>query len=103
MTALYTGDIGMTTEERITKDHDVDIDVLKVAHHGSRFSSSDVFLKEATPLLAIISVGKNTYGHPSPEAVDRIKNVTNTILRTDEEGIIKVSVFNKKLKVETIH
>lgn len=52
--ALYTGDISTAVEERITKDHDVDVDILKVAHHGSKFSSSQIFLQEVTPLLAVI-------------------------------------------------
>jgi competence protein ComEC len=96
---LYTGDIGEDVEARLVQDYDVNVDVLKVGHHGSRFSSSEVFLKEASPAISIIEVGKNTYGHPAPAALERLLRYGSQIFRTDEQGIIEVVFENGKLKV----
>src|SRR3989344_5549127 len=73
--ALFTGDIGFNVEEYLARKYDVDADVLKVGHHGSKFSSGSLFLKEATPLASLISSGaKNTYGHPAPAAMGRLSS-----------------------------
>ena len=92
---LFTGDIhgdkGDYVEEKITNDWDVNIDILKVAHHGSRDSSIDYFLDEATPDVSIIQVGQyNSYGHPHSEALQRLKYHNSQIIRTDLNGNIEV-------------
>ena len=83
---LFTGD--METNNEKARDWN-DIDVLKVAHHGSRTSSSKLFLSQTLPEVAVISLGKdNDYGHPHEEVVKRLENVEATIYRTDESGTI---------------
>lgn len=83
---LFTGD--METKNEKARDWN-DIDVLKVAHHGSRTSSSKLFLSQTLPEVAVISLGKdNDYGHPHEEVVKRLENVEATIYRTDESGTI---------------
>ena len=83
---LFTGD--METNNEKARDWN-DIDVLKVAHHGSRTSSSKLFLSQTLPEVAVISLGKdNDYGHPHEEVVKRLENVEATIYRTDERGTI---------------
>ena len=62
--------------------------ILKVAHHGSRFSTSERFLRALKPRLALISVGANRYGHPSEEVLRRLKAQKIPSLRTDEEGAL---------------
>ena len=62
--------------------------ILKVAHHGSRFSTSERFLRALKPRLALISVGANRYGHPSGEVLRRLKAQKIPSLRTDEEGAL---------------
>jgi competence protein ComEC len=62
--------------------------VLKVGHHGSKSSTSDALLQAVRPKSAIISVGKNSYGHPSLRVLKRLERAGATILRTDEEGDI---------------
>ena len=84
---LFTGDIDVDIENLLL-DHDIDIDILKVAHHGSRYSSGDDFLAATTPLYSIISVGNNTYGHPTDEALQRLEAHGSQILRTDQRGTI---------------
>ena len=98
--ALYTGDTGFKIEERITRQYDINADILKVGHHGSRFSSGSAFLKEVSPALSVIEVGaKNTYGHPTPAALGRLEANASEIFRTDKQGIIKVTYENGGLQV----
>lgn len=92
---LFTGDIGAATEKRITKKRDVSAEVLKVGHHGSKYSSSEEFLNEVRPTAAVIEVGKNSYGHPAPEAVKRLAKSGAEVYRTDLLGTVKL-VFGKE-------
>lgn len=89
---LLTGDISQITEnEMIKKNLLMDVDVLKVAHHGSSSSSTKAFLNKVKPENAIISVGKNSYGHPKADAVNRLINAKAKVWRTDKNGNIVVS------------
>ena len=87
---LFTGDIGTDTEKNlISHGISVDCDILKVAHHGSKYSSSTDFITAASPSIAVISVGAhNFYGHPSPDAISRLQSYGCNILRTDREGAV---------------
>ncbi len=95
--ALFTGDIGFTTESdllnnnRLTSDvNQLDVDVLKVGHHGSKFSTGANFLAATTPLISIIEVGKNRYGHPTEATLNRLKQFGSQIYRTDENGTVRL-------------
>jgi len=99
ISALFTGDIGANTEVALAAAYDIDVDILKVSHHGSRFSSNGVFLKEVSPLISAIEVGKNSYGHPTEDALRRLAAVSSQIYRTDANGLIKVAYQNQQLKV----
>ncbi len=73
----------------------LDSDVLKVGHHGSRTSTSQNFINEVQPLLAVISVGeKNRYGHPNEEVLEVLEKYDIKIARTDLEGDIKIILNN---------
>jgi len=85
--ALLTGDIGFDTEEKLVL---TPIEVLKIAHHGSKYSSGEDFLAKLKPALAVISVGKNSYGHPTAEVLGRLRDLGIKILRTDEAGDIEI-------------
>ncbi len=86
---LFTGDASVETEEKMIQKYDVDCDILKVGHHGSNTSTSEKFLKLASPEEAVISCGeKNYYGHPHQEIIDRLKKYNVKIRRTDLEGTI---------------
>ena len=89
---LFTGDIGFGVEEiLIDAGIDLDCDILKVAHHGSKYSSSVGFIEACSPDLAVISVGRNNfYGHPAPETLGRLKSYGCYVFRTDEEGAVIV-------------
>lgn len=85
---VFTGDAGFGTEkELISQNFNLKADILKIAHHGSKNATSQEFLEEVAPEIAVISNGKNNqYNHPSPETLERLKNIK--ILRTDEVGDI---------------
>lgn len=101
LTALFTGDIEGEVEGLIIEDLPKDIEILKVAHHGSKTSSAFEFIHGINPDYSIISVGKNNfYGHPNKEIIERLKNVNSKIYRTDEMGSIKV-VLDDRLSISS--
>lgn len=87
---IFTGDAEKLSEgELIDKQLDLSADVLKVAHHGSDSSTSQVFLDAVNPTYAVISVGKdNSYGHPTQTVMNRLKDKNIKTYRTDESGTI---------------
>ncbi|OGZ79653.1 MAG: hypothetical protein A2358_01665 [Candidatus Staskawiczbacteria bacterium RIFOXYB1_FULL_37_44] len=87
---LFTGDISSTAEKLLANSKEnILSNVLKVAHHGSKYSTSDLFLAAVAPRIAVISAGvKNTYGHPTREVLQRLQNYDITTLRTDQSGDI---------------
>lgn len=88
---LFTGDAEDKEEiDLINAWPDLTAEVLKVGHHGSKNSTNQLFLEKIKPKFSVISVGeKNTYGHPTPETLGRLKKIGAEILRTDLEGDIK--------------
>ena len=98
---LFMGDAGVEVEEDLIKKYNLqDIDVLKVGHHGSKTSSSKIFIDEIKPKYSIISVGKNNrYGHPNKEVLDNLND--SKIYRTDKDGSVMFKIKNNKLKIET--
>lgn len=97
--ALFTADIDAATERLVAQTEDVRSDILKVSHHGSKYSSDLLFLEKVEPKISVVEVGKNSYGHPTKEALDRLKEVGSQIFNTYEQGIIKIVNENGKLKV----
>ena len=94
---LLTGDAGLPVEFRLAGQVG-DVDVLKVGHHGSRTATSDAWLDETRPELAVISVGaRNTYGHPAPEAIARLLAHGVHVHRTDREGTITLESDGKSV------
>ncbi len=96
--ALFTGDLGEGEELALVAAGVLKkLDVLKVAHHGSKYSSSAEFLSVVRPKLAVISVGKNNYGHPTAEALERLKAVGARIWRTDKQGELEIVTDGKNV------
>nr|WP_296050115.1 DNA internalization-related competence protein ComEC/Rec2 [uncultured Blautia sp.] len=98
---LFTGDIGADTEKKLLSAGCLnDIECLKVGHHGSGYSSSEEFLKKVKPELSIISCSStNTYGHPSPETVKRLKDCGSQIEYTMKNGAIILETNGKNLRI----
>ncbi|MCC3867593.1 MBL fold metallo-hydrolase [Terrisporobacter mayombei] len=88
MDFLFTGDCEETNEIEMTNSFELeDVDFLKVAHHGSSSSSTDNFVKEASPSIAAISCGyKNQYGHPHKSTLDTLEKYGAKAIRTDVNG-----------------
>jgi competence protein ComEC len=101
---LFTGDATSIQESEIINSIAGPVDILKVAHHGSRFSTSRYFLDILQPAYAMISVGRNNYGHPHSTLINRLEEVGALIYRTDLDGDILITslggepeVFSKPL------
>jgi len=86
------GDLSSRYEETILSDDDYDLDVIKVGHHGSKTSTSDSFIKLGNPEIAVISVGKNNYGHPDNLVLSALDENGLQTYRTDLSGTIMISV-----------
>jgi competence protein ComEC len=100
--ALFPGDADSHVEGRYTGDQlaDGQVEVLKVPHHGSKTGMTQGFVDWVKPALSVISVGKNSYGHPSSEAISMLQNIGSRILRTDKEGDIEVVSDGQGFSVE---
>lgn len=98
---LCTGDVEAEGEEMLVKKlRGKDYDVLKVAHHGSKNSTSQEFLKVTKPEIALISVGKdNSYGHPHLETIKRLENAQNQVFYTMRSGLITLKVNKDKIAI----
>ena len=98
---LLTGDMPLEIEDKLLLENAlVDVEFLKVSHHGAKTASGEEFLNRVTPRDAIISVGKNRYGHPTEEVLNRLKEDGARILRTDEMGDIIYDCMNAQSKCE---
>jgi len=100
---LFTGDTYKSVEkELIEKGISINSDVLKVAHHGSKTSTSQDFVREVFPQIAVISAGRNnSYGHPHQETLDTLAKYDITIFRTDLQGDIEIISDGKNYGVST--
>jgi beta-lactamase superfamily II metal-dependent hydrolase len=86
---LLTADIDSSVESQLPgRTASLQAEVLKVAHHGSKYSSGEDFLAAVQPAEAVISVGPNAYGHPSPEALARLSAAKARLWRTDSVGTV---------------
>jgi beta-lactamase superfamily II metal-dependent hydrolase len=99
---LFTGDAEEPTESRLLDQGLEPCGVLKVAHHGSAYATSERFLSAVRPKLALVSAGAaNRYGHPAPEALSRLQAAGATAYRTDRSGSIVVTSTGKGITVTT--
>lgn len=104
---LFTGDIEKIAENEILKEYHSNLtelksSILKVAHHGSKTSSTEKFLEAVNPKIAIIGVGENNkFGHPNDEVINRIENMKCKIYRTDKMGEITITITkNGRIKMQ---
>lgn len=89
---LLTGDMSAAAEQRLAEAYDLSgTDVLVAGHHGSKYATSAELLEAAQPEVAVISVGSNSYGHPSTEALRRLTAAGAAICRTDLQGTVRIS------------
>ena len=87
--AIFTGDLELNiSEDLFERDKIEPVDYIKISHHGSKNGTSEKLVQILKPNVAIISVGKNSYGHPNEEVINLLKKYNIKILRTDEIGDI---------------
>ena len=100
---FLSGDVERGIEQEMLYTNELhSTDVLKVAHHGSRTSSTEEFLSAVQPAFALISAGfENSYGHPHPTVVARLREHHAAVLRTDRDGMITIRTDGRKMNVET--
>lgn len=98
---LLAGDIEAQAEA-ILLESVPKVDLLKVSHHGSRFGSTEAFLRLCRPRIAVISVGKNLFGHPDPRVLDRLALCGARVFRTDKHGAVTVETNGRRLTVRTV-
>lgn len=96
---IFTGDMGFDGERNmmsLAKTLDLNVDILKVGHHGSKYSTSDEFLATIKPNIAVIQVGKNSYGHPTPEVLERLESIKAKVFRNDTQGALMLYIDRGK-------
>ncbi len=90
--ALITGDMNTSVEKLLLRHTELpDIELLVVGHHGSRYATSRELLKATQPEVAVISVGRNSYGHPTDDVLKRLDDVGAEVYRTDRSGTVTIS------------
>lgn len=98
---VLTGDI-TAERERVLAAAIGDIDILKVSHHGSKYSSDASFLRRLRPEVAVIGVGKNSYGHPAPETLARLAAAGARVFRTDTMGTVTLRIRNGAIRMSGV-
>jgi competence protein ComEC len=107
VSVLMTGDLGINGERSLIEacaesDNALKSDILKISHHGSKYSSSNEFLAAVEPKYAVIQVGKNGFGHPTGEVLEKCAEIGAKIYRNDNHGAIGVLIKNGMVSVKTV-
>ena len=100
---LLTGDIDGSVEQELLADTRFGrVDVLKVAHHGGRHSTTAPFVERARPAFAVVSDGLgNLFGHPHPDVVRRLADAHAGLYRTDQDGLVTIRSDGHRIHVDT--
>lgn len=100
---LFTGDIEEAAEKKLLVWQNIlQSDILKVAHHGSSTSTNLEFLDKVNPNIAVITVGKNHFGHPSQKIIERLEDKNIQIYQTDEDGTVIVRTNGQEYWIRTL-
>ena len=97
---LIMGDAGFDAEDELMSDgYDIKADILRIGHHGSKYSTSQRFLSVVSPEYAVISVGTNNYGHPTTQVMQRLKKAGVNSLRTDLCDGVYVNLYGDHFEI----
>ena len=103
-----TGDMGFEGERLLMDSYKkashemLRADILKVGHHGSRFSTGDQFLDAVSPQAAVIQVGKNNFGHPHPDVIEKLEKKGIIVFRNDRHGAVLLDVRKVGVRFRTM-
>lgn len=97
--ALFAGDMDARLGDALAEEFDLKADILQVPHHGSKGSLSQKFFDEVAPKVAVIGVGKNTYGHPAGAVLEKLKTLQSAMFRTDTEGTVRIELKEGVLNI----
>jgi competence protein ComEC len=99
---LFTGDITSKAEKNLIKNNfNLQSDFLKIAHHGSKYSTSKFFLEKVLPETSIISVGKNSWGMPTKEVLEKLDERKIKVYRTDMDGDVKIILKENNFEIQS--
>ena len=103
---LVTGDLDSEGEREMIRYYGnsgrLRADVLKIGHHGSKTSTCEEFLKCVSPKIAVVQVGKNTYGHPASETLQRLEKQGCMLFRNDRDGAIGLCLKEESIQIHTV-
>lgn len=103
LSAMITGDLTEYGEiQLMSLGENLKTDILKVGHHGSRFSTTNNFLQAASPQIAVIQVGRNNYGHPHGQVIEKLEKKGIMVYRNDTHGAVLIKINKKGFKVRTM-
>ena len=98
--ALFTGDIEAEAERQLINTYpDLNVDIIKIPHHGSKNSSTQELLDLLKPKIAVIQVGRNNFGHPNDEVLEKLKNIS--LFRNDLNGAIIITINGERITTST--
>jgi competence protein ComEC len=97
---LFMGDAGAKIESSIMSNFNIKSDIIKIGHHGSSYSTSDSFIRSVSPQMAVISVGRNSYGHPNSITMTKLFGLGVQVFRTDTSGSIVFETDGEKITVK---
>jgi len=97
--SFFTGDTSLKILEKLGKEYNLRADILKIPHHGSKYSFDEKLLGQIEPRVAVIEVGKNSYGHPASQVLEVFQTIRDRLYRTDQDGSLKVSLDNGKVTI----
>lgn len=102
MDMLFTGDVSDEGEDALIESGMPECEILKLAHHGSKYTNSEEFLAQVSPQYAVVSAGKdNDYGHPNKEVIERLEAIGTKTYCTIDYGAIELKTDGKRLSINT--
>ncbi|MED1602539.1 DNA internalization-related competence protein ComEC/Rec2 [Alkalihalophilus marmarensis] len=98
---LFTGDLEEEGERLLIQTFpDLQADILKVGHHGSKTSTTEAFITQVQPNIGLISAGRNNrFNHPHPEVTERLFDHNIQVIRTDLQGAVQLHLYQEKMKI----
>ena len=104
ITTIMDGDIDAELEQKLINQYGASLSctIMKAAHHGSKYSNSEAFMDACSPEVMVFQVGKNNYGHPSPETISKLENCGVIVYTNLESGAVGFRLSRRGIKCHTV-